>query len=191
MNTLGQIMIRLEVERRDGGRNEERQLNQRREERINRNYNPYDEDDWYLKNIKVDVSNFDGRLDPQYYLDWVMSLEHYFKWYKMSQERRVCIAAMKQVGQAGQYWSNVERFIALRRQEPVWILDKMKAKLSQKYLPINFQDQQLNKWSRFTHETRSAAKYIEKFDVFLTRCSEFVDESPILILSIFRSGLSP
>jgi len=65
----------------------------------------------------------------------------------------------------------------------------MKAKLSQKYLPITFHDQQLDKWSRFTHETRSAAKYIEKFDVFLTRCSEFVDESPMVTLSRFRYGL--
>jgi len=84
MNTLGQRMDRLEVKRHDGAHNEERQLNNRREERINKNYNRYDEDEWYLKNIKVDVSNFDGRLDPQYYLDWVMSLERYFKWYEMS-----------------------------------------------------------------------------------------------------------
>ena len=68
-----------------------------------------------MKNIKVDVSNFDGRVDPQYYLDWVMSLERYLKWYEMSQERRVRFAAMKLVGQAGQYWSNVERLIAPRR----------------------------------------------------------------------------
>ena len=124
-------MDRLEVERRDGGRNEERQLNQRREERIDMNYNWYDDDERYLKNIKLDVSNFDGRLDPQYYLDWVISLERYFKWYEISQERRVCFAAMKLVGQAGQYWSNVERLIAaLRRWEPIRIWDEMKAKLS-------------------------------------------------------------
>ena len=150
MNALGQRMDRLELERHDDSRNEERQLNNRREERINRNYNRYDEDDRYMKNIKVDVSNFDGRLDPQYYLDWVMSLERYFKWYEMSQERRVRFAAMKLVGQAGQYWSNVERLIALRRQEPIRIWDEMKAKLSQKYLPITFQDQLLDKWSRLT-----------------------------------------
>jgi len=83
MNTLGQRMDRLEVECHDGARNGERQLNNRLEERNNMNYNRYDEDERYLKNIKVDVSNFDGRLDPQYYLDWVMSLERYFKWYEM------------------------------------------------------------------------------------------------------------
>ena len=84
MNALGQRMDRMELERHDDSCNEERQLNNRREERINRNYNRYDEDERYLKNIKVDVSSFDGRLDPQYYLDWVTSLERYFKWYEMS-----------------------------------------------------------------------------------------------------------
>jgi len=114
MNTLGHRMDRLDVDH-DGGRNEERQLNYRREKRINRNYDWHDDDEQYLKNIKLDILNFDGRLDSQYYLDWVMSIERYFKWYETSQERRVCFAAMKLLGQAIQYWSNVERLIALRR----------------------------------------------------------------------------
>jgi len=63
----------------------------------------------------------------------------------------------------------------------------MKAKFSQKYLPITFQDQQLDKWSRLAQGTCS--EYIEKFDEFLTRCGEFVDESPMVTLSRFRSGL--
>jgi len=52
INTLGQRMDRLEVERHDGGHNEERSLNLRREKRINRNYNRYDEDERYLRTSK-------------------------------------------------------------------------------------------------------------------------------------------
>jgi len=47
----------------------------------------------------------------------------------------------------------------------------MRAKLNKKYLPIAFQDQQLDKWSRLNQENQSAAEYIETFNVFLTRCS--------------------
>jgi len=106
----------------------------------------------------------------------------------MSQERRVCFAAMKLAGQAGQYWSNVKRLIALRRQELIRIWDEMKAKLNQKYLPITFQEQ-LDKWNGLTQGTRSGAYYIEKFDEFMTRCNKFVDESSMMTLSRFRSGL--
>ena len=65
----------------------------------------------------------------------------------------------------------------------------MKAKLSQKYLTITFQDQQLDKRSRLTLGTRSAVEYIEKFDEFFTWCSEIVDESLMVTLSRFKSGL--
>ena len=36
---------------------------------VPRNHDRHEDDDRYLKNIKLDVSNFDDRLDPQYYLD--------------------------------------------------------------------------------------------------------------------------
>jgi len=79
--------------------------------------------------------------------------------------------------------------MAIERQEPVRSWEEMRAKLNQKYLPIAFQDQQLGKWSRLNQGNQSAAEYIEIFDEFLTRCSGFVDESPTVTLSRFRSGL--
>ena len=119
-----------------------------------------------------------------------MSLERYFKWYETSQKRWIRFASMKLVGQAGYYWSNIERLMAIGRQEPIRTWEEMRAKLNQKYIPITFQDQQLNKWSRLHQENRSATEYIETFDEFLTRCSEFVDESPSVTLSRgFRFGL--
>ena len=61
--------------------------------------------------------------------------------------------------------------------------------MNQKYFPIAFQDQQLDKWSRHNQENRSAAEYIETFDEFLYQCNRFVNESPTVTLSRFRSGL--
>ena len=73
---------------------------------------------------------------------------------------------MKLVGQARYYWSNVERLMAIRRQEPVRTWEEMRAKLNQKYIPIAFQDQQLDKWSRLNQGNQFAAEFIETFDEF-------------------------
>ena len=62
LNNLGQRMDRIENDRHDG----DRQPSPRREDRVPRNHDRHEDDDRYLKNIKLDVSNFDGRLDPQY-----------------------------------------------------------------------------------------------------------------------------
>ena len=59
-NNLGQRMYRIEDDRSDGGR----QSNPRREDRVPRNHDRRKDDDRYQKNIKLDVSNFDGRVDP-------------------------------------------------------------------------------------------------------------------------------
>jgi len=116
-----------------------------------------------------------------------MSLEWYFKLYEMSQERRVRFTAMKLVEQAEYYWSNVERFMVIRRQEYVRTWEEMRAKLNQKYHSIALQDQQLDKWSRLNQKNWSAAEYIEIFDELLTWCSRFVDRSLTMTLSRFMS----
>jgi len=95
LNNLSQRMDRIKNDRRDG----DRQSSSHGEDKVPRNHDCHEDDDRY----------FDSRLDPQYHLDWVMSLEKYFKWYDMSEKRRIRFTAMKLVRQAGYYWSNVER----------------------------------------------------------------------------------
>ena len=61
-HNLGQRIDRIENDRCD----EDHQSSPHREDRFPRNHDRLEDDDPYIKNIKLDVSNFDGRLDPQY-----------------------------------------------------------------------------------------------------------------------------
>ena len=54
----------------------------------------------------------------------------------MSDERRIQFAKMKLVGQASQYWTNVEKLITLGRHELVQTWDEMKLELQEKYLHV-------------------------------------------------------
>ena len=65
-------------------------------------------------------------------------MDHYFKWYEMSDARRIRFAKMRLLGQAKTYWRNVERLLEMRRQEPVGTWDEMKVKLREKYLPPTY-----------------------------------------------------
>ena len=53
-------------------------------------------------------------------------MDHYFDWYDMSDERRIRFAKMKLVGQATQYWMNVEKLMRLGHQEAIQTWDEMK-----------------------------------------------------------------
>ena len=43
----------------------------------NTQHNAHNSDEQYLRSIKLDVSIFDGHLDPQLFLDWIQ-LDMYF-----------------------------------------------------------------------------------------------------------------
>jgi len=70
----------------------------------------------------------------QIFLDWIFDMDHYFDLYNMSDERRVRFAKMKLVGQARQYWMNIERLVRLRYQGAIQTWDEIKLKLQKKYL---------------------------------------------------------
>ena len=72
-----------------------------------------------LKNIKLEALTFDGQLDLQIFIDWISDMNYYFGWYDMSDERKIRFAKMKLVGQARQYWTNIEKLMRLRHQEAI------------------------------------------------------------------------
>jgi len=81
--------------------------------------NPSNPDDQFLKNIKINVLTFDGRHDPQIFLDWTLQLDKYFTWYNLTEPKKIKFAAIKLIGQASQYWTNLENMRASRPQRPI------------------------------------------------------------------------
>ena len=61
----------------------------------NTQHNAHNHDVQYLRSIKLDIPTFDGRLDPQLFLNWAQQLEKYFTWYDLTKPRKVKFTAMK------------------------------------------------------------------------------------------------
>ena len=90
-----------------------------------------DPDSQLLKSIKIDVPTFDGRHDPQLFLNWTQQHDKYFTWYDLTKPRKVKFAAMKLIGQASQYWTNLVNMRAARDQEPIDTWRRMKDELKE------------------------------------------------------------
>ena len=57
-------------------------------------------------------------------------MDQYFNWHHhMSDATRVRFAKMRLLGQAKTYWTNVERLLTQRREEPISTWGEMKLKL--------------------------------------------------------------
>ena len=50
-----------------------------------------------MKKVHVEILDFDGRIDPKVFLDWLASLDRYFDWHGISNEK-ICYYET--------YWTN-------------------------------------------------------------------------------------
>jgi len=171
---LATWLDRLKINRRRATEEDNSQNGSRspRRER-DQSYYTADTDAQYIKSIKVDAPSFDGRFDPQVYINWQLAMDRYFRWHNMFESRKIRkirFAVMKLTGQAGQYWEILKRMIRYRREDPVETWEGMKEKLILKYVSLSFSQQLLDKWNRSTHRNKSATDYIAKFDEYLNRC---------------------
>ena len=98
-------------------------------------------------------------------------MDHFFRWYDMSEARKIKCAKMKLICQAKLYWHNLEHLAEHKRQEPIETWKEMKEKLREKYLPTSYKQHLLDQWQRMTQGNRPVSEYIAKFDEFLIRCS--------------------
>ncbi|KAK4477808.1 hypothetical protein RD792_017070 [Penstemon davidsonii] len=140
-----------------------------------------------LKSVKVEAPSFDGQLNPKVFLDWLSDMDHFFAWYDMSEARQVRFAKMKLVGQAKLYWINVERQLERAREEPITLWAEMKERLREKYVPLSYHQQLLDKWQSLRQGSMLVTEYISKFEEFMLRCN--VTEDASVTLSRFRTGL--
>lgn len=61
--------------------------------------------------MKIDALEFDGRLDPGAFMDWMYNMEYYFEWYQMNYAQPIRFTKMKLVGSAKHYWQIVQHNI--------------------------------------------------------------------------------
>lgn len=93
-----------------------------------------DPEGWIMKSIKIDVSAFDGWMDPHVFSYSLSIMNHYFKWYETSEERKVKLATMTLLSQARTFWINLEHHEQWLRLSGINTWERMKERLKDKYL---------------------------------------------------------
>ncbi|XP_020698228.1 uncharacterized protein LOC110110908, partial [Dendrobium catenatum] len=116
-------------------------------------------------------------------------MDNYFKWYNISEEKKVRFAEMKLTSRANQYWTNVEHMWETRGEYPIADWGAMKQELKRKYLPSSYYPRLLNRWNRLTQGSKPIKEYISTFDDFLICCNGEETTTATQLLSMFRAGL--
>jgi len=91
-----------------------------------------------MNDIKVDIPDFEGNLQPDEFVDWLQTVERIFEHNEMSEKQKVKIVAAKMKKHASIWWENLKRRRKCEGKNKIKTWDKMRWKLTRKYLPPNY-----------------------------------------------------
>ncbi|XP_071906087.1 uncharacterized protein [Coffea arabica] len=140
------------------------------------------------KKVRVNIPNFDGKIGPKVFSNWLATLQRYFDWYDMTDERKVKFAIMKLVGQVQVWWIGVKHDLRLAGQlDLMW--EEMKLRLKRKYMPLYYAADLFDDMNSLRQGGMTVAEYMNKFEEL--KIPYKGTKSSTQVLSRFKLGLRP
>lgn len=134
-----------------------------------------------VTDIKVDIPEYDGKMDPDEFLDWMRTVERVFDYKQLTEAHKVKIVALKFRKYASTWWSNVclQRERSGKDKIQTWF--KMKKKLKEKFLPSYYIQQSFGQLHSLKQGTSTVEEYSREFEYLLMKCDVPEDDPQTLV----------
>ncbi|GJW99952.1 putative nucleotidyltransferase, ribonuclease H [Tanacetum coccineum] len=143
----------------------------------------------HSNDIKVDIPEYDGKLDPDEFVEWLRTVELVFDYKQTTEDNKVKIVALKLRKYASTWWFNV----CLKRErsgkEKIRSWPKMKAKMKQKFLPSYYIQASFSQLHSLKQGSSPAEDYSRDFEYLLMKCDIPEDDPQTLVR--YLGGLEP
>ncbi|EOX92171.1 Gag-pol polyprotein-like protein [Theobroma cacao] len=138
--------------------------------------------------IKVDIPEFEGRLHPDDFLDWLYTVERVFELKDIPDEKSVKLVAIKLKKHASIWWENLKR---QREREGLYKIrtwDKMRRELKRKFLPKHYRQEIFIKFHNLRQKTMTVEEYTMEFEQLHMKCD--VQEPEEQTVARYLGGLN-
>ena len=88
--------------------------------------------------FKVEILEFEGKLDPEEFLDWLHTVERVFEYKDILEEKKVKLVALRLRKYASLWWTNLCAKRVRERKSKIRTWGKMKSKLKAQLLPPTY-----------------------------------------------------
>lgn len=139
------------------------------------------------RRVRVEVPDFHGKLDPYAFQDWITFLEDYFNWFSLAANRRVRFVKMKLKGHARVWWQSVEEHLHCLQKPPITDWEKMRLKLQEKYLPIDYEEMLFEELLLLRQGNTTVDDYTNKFHELSIQIR--VSETECQSIARYKAGL--
>ncbi|XP_035834279.1 uncharacterized protein LOC110883263 [Helianthus annuus] len=144
---------------------------------------------WHSNEIKVEIPEYDGRLDPYEFVEWLRMVECVFYYKETTEENKVKIVAMKLRKYASTWWANTRTKRERLGKPKVKEWAKMKRLMKQKFMPSYYLQASCSQLYHLKQNHRPAEEYSQDFEYLLMKCDLPEDDPQTLVR--YLGGLDP
>ncbi|XP_021991805.1 uncharacterized protein LOC110888592 [Helianthus annuus] len=136
---------------------------------------------WVSNDIKADIPEYDGRLDPDEFIEWLCTVERVFDYKQTSEENKVKVVALKLRKYSSMWWANTCSKRERLGNEKVRAWPKMKKLLKQKFMPSYYMQASFSQLHNIKQAGRTTEEYSWEFEHLLMKCDLPEDDPQTLV----------
>uniref|UniRef100_A0A2N9EGL5 RNA-directed DNA polymerase n=1 Tax=Fagus sylvatica TaxID=28930 RepID=A0A2N9EGL5_FAGSY len=130
--------------------------------------------------MKMDIPDFEGKMQPDDFIDWLTTVERIFDFKDVPENRKVKVVAIKLRKHASIWWEHLKRQREREGRERITTWAKMKRELKRKYLPDHYKQDAFMKFHNFKQRELSVEEYTAEFDHLMIRCDVVEQEEQMI-----------
>ncbi|XP_031405676.1 uncharacterized protein LOC116214408, partial [Punica granatum] len=138
--------------------------------------------------IKMKIPSFQGKSDPEAYLEWEKKVEFVFDCYSYSELKKVKLAAIEFSDYAIVWWDQLMINRRRNREPPIDTWEEMKRVMRKRFVPSYYYRELYNKLQSLRQGNRSVEEYFKEMEVAMIRAN--VEEDREATMARFLAGLN-
>ncbi|XP_035836015.1 uncharacterized protein LOC118485763 [Helianthus annuus] len=136
--------------------------------------------------IKIEIPEFDGKMQPDEFLDWLHTVERIFDLRDIPDRFKVKLVAIKLRKYASLWWEHVKKKRSQEGRSRVTTWEKMRKLLREKFLPPNYRQEAFLDYHNHSQQSTTVEELIADFDRLRMRCGAEEEEEQV-IARFFRA----
>ena len=144
--------------------------------------------DHNLGSIKMTIPSFQGKNDPDAYLEWEKKVELVFDCQNYSEEKMVKLAAVEFTDYAIIWWDQLVLTRRRNHERPIDTWEEMKAIMRRRFVPDHYYRELYQRLQGLTQGTKSVEDYHKEIEITMIRAN--VEEDREATMARFLQGLN-
>ncbi|RVW82856.1 hypothetical protein CK203_051154 [Vitis vinifera] len=141
-----------------------------------------------IGNIKMKIQSFQGKNDPEVYLEWEKKVEFIFECHNCSEEKKVKLVVIEFTDYAIIWWDQLVMNRRRNYKRPIETWEEMKATMRRWFVPSHYYRDLYKKLQSLTQGYRSVDDYHKEMEIAMIQVN--VEEDRVATMARFLNGLN-